>query len=137
MTSNQYKKVKRQFTCYSGPGCLYNPSFLSKIKIIKEHFYSHILEMRITFVSRFENVTFDHYITKPKSMLEWKLVAIFDKNPKIVHSFDYNKRCNHSLFQDFFDSYLDRFHKINENLYIYTTDISIRVYKKYTLINDN
>ena len=68
-----------------------------------------MLELRITFVSRFENITFDHYITKPKSMLEWKLVAMLDKNPQMVRSFDYT-RCNHPLFQESFDIYLDRFY---------------------------
>ena len=59
-----------------------------------------MLELRITFVSRFENITFDHYITKPKSMLEWKLLAVFDNNPKIINSFDY-KHHSHPLFQEF------------------------------------
>ena len=105
VTSNQIKIIRRQFTCCRGQGCLYNPSFSSKNKIFKEHFYSQILEFRITFVSRFENITFDRYITKPKSMLEWRLVAMFymfDKKYKIVHSFHYIKRCNHPSFQDFF-----------------------------------
>ena len=35
MTSNQIKNNRRQFACYRGQGCLYNPSFLSNIKIIK------------------------------------------------------------------------------------------------------
>ena len=39
-------------------------------------------------------------------MLEWKLLAMFDKNPETGHSFDY-KRHNHPLFQDFFDICLD------------------------------
>ena len=111
MTSNQIKNNRRHFTCYRGQGCLYNPSFLSKIKIFKEQLYSQKLELRITFVSRFETITFDHYITKPNSMLEWKLLAMFDKNPKIVHSFDYtHTRCNHPSFRDIFDVYLDRFY---------------------------
>ena len=65
--------------------------FFSKIKIIKEQLYSRISELRITFVSRFENIRFDHYLTEPKSMLEWKLLAMLDKNPEIVHSFDYKR----------------------------------------------
>ena len=41
-------------------------------------------------------------------MLEWKLVAMLDKNPQIVHSFDdTHTRCNHTLFHEFFDIYLD------------------------------
>ena len=111
MTSNQNKNIRRQFTCYRGQGCLYNPSFLSKIKTILEQLYSQILELRITFVCRFENVTYDHYLTKPKSMLEWKPRVMLDKNPQFAHSFDYtHTRCNHPSFQNFFDIYLDRFH---------------------------
>ena len=37
--------------------------------IFKERLYSHMLELRIIFVSRFENLTFDHYLTKPKLMI--------------------------------------------------------------------
>ena len=62
---------------------------LKKIRIIKEQLYSQILELRITFVSRFENITFDHFFTKTKSVLEWKLLAMLDKNPENVPSFDY------------------------------------------------
>ena len=82
-TSNQFKIIRRQFTCYRGQSCLYNSSFLSKVKIFKERLYSQVLVVRITFVSRFENITFDHFITTPKPMLEWKLVAMFKKILKL------------------------------------------------------
>ena len=82
----------------------------SKIKIFKEQIYSQILELRKTFASRFENITFDHYLTKPKSMFKWKLLAMFDKNPKNSNSVDYtHTRCNQPLLQEFYDIYLDRF----------------------------
>ena len=42
-------------------------------------------------------------------MLEWKLLAMLDKNPEIVHSFDY-QRYNHPLFRNFFDFYRDDFY---------------------------
>ena len=64
----------------------------------------------MTFVSRFENMNFDHYLTKPKSTLEWELLTMFDKNPKIVHSFNYN-RCNHPLFREFYDIYIEFFYQ--------------------------
>ena len=45
-------------------------------------------------------------------MLEWKLLAMWDKNFEIVLSYDY-KRYNHwykhSLFREFFVNYLDDF----------------------------
>ena len=73
--------------------------FFSKIKIIKEQLYSQILELRITFVSRFKDMEFEYYLTKPKSMLEWKLCAMLDKSSEIVFSFDY-KRYNNPLFRE-------------------------------------
>ena len=39
-------------------------------------------------------------------MLGWKLFARFDKNPEIVHSFDFN-RYNHPFFPEFFEIYLE------------------------------
>ena len=62
--------------------------FFSTIKIVKEQFYSQNFELRISFVSRFEKISFEHYLTKPKSMLEWKLPGMLYKNPQNVHSFD-------------------------------------------------
>ena len=43
-------------------------------------------------------------------MLDMKLLAMFDKNPEIVNSFDYEHHSNksHPLFQEFFDIYIDR-----------------------------
>ena len=66
-TSNQIRNIKRHFICHRSQQCISDAyCFLLKIK---QH-YSQILELRITFVSRFENIRFDHYLTKPKSMLE-------------------------------------------------------------------
>ena len=109
MPSNQIKNIRRQNPCYRDKQCINNPSFFSKIKIIKEQFSSKILEVLITFASRFENIRFENYLTKQKSMLEWKLLAMVDKSPEIVHSIDY-KRYNHPLFREFFDIYLDDFY---------------------------
>ena len=88
--------------------CAHNAVFFSKIKIIKEKLYSRVLELRIALVSRFEDIDFDHHLTKPNSMLEWKLLAMLDKNPELVQSINF-KRHNPPLFQDVFDVYLDRF----------------------------
>ena len=103
--SNQIKIIRRQYPCHRNQGCI-NKEFISKIKIIKEQFFSGILELRITFVCRFENITFDHYIKKPKSMLEWKLLAMSDENPEIINLFDYKHR--HPLVQELSVIYLDR-----------------------------
>ena len=85
LPSNQNKYFRGQQKC-PRIGCVLDSSssFFSNTKVIKEQLYSHILELTITFVSRFENMTFDHYLTKPKSMLEWKLISMLDKNREIV-----------------------------------------------------
>ena len=74
--SNQIKISRRQHPCHRDKQCINSAFFFSKIKTIKEQLYSRKLELRITFVSRFENIRFAHYLTKPKSMLGWKLLAI-------------------------------------------------------------
>ena len=68
--SNQNKNFNRQYPCHRDQECVNNAFFFSKIKIFKEQLCYQIIELRITFVSRFENITFDHYITKAKSMLK-------------------------------------------------------------------
>ena len=108
MSSNQIKIIRRQHPCYRGQWGIDNAFFFSKNKIFKEQLYSQMLELRITFVSHFENIRFDHYLTKPLSILEWKLLAMLDKNPEIVQSF-YYKRYNHPLIREFSEIYIDEF----------------------------
>ena len=102
----QVKCIRRQFLCPFNQLCINDHSFFSKIKIIKEQLYSQILELGISFVSLFKDMTFDYYLTRPKSMLEWKLCAMFDKNPEIVYSFGC-KRYNHPLFREINEIYID------------------------------
>ena len=99
---NQIKYIRRRQQCSFNDLVVVNSSFFCKNKIINEQLSSQTLELGITFFSRFDNITIDHYITKPKSMLEWKLVAMFDKNPEIACAFDYRKY-NQPLFRDFYD----------------------------------
>ena len=106
--SNQNKNIRGQHPCNRDNRCFNDAFFFSKIKIFKKQLYFEVLELRKTFVSRFENKRFEYCLTKPKSMLEWKILAMLDKNPKIVHSFEY-KQYNHPLFREFTDIYLDDF----------------------------
>ena len=46
---------------------------------------------------------------------------MLDKNPAIVRAFDY-KWCNHPLFREFFDIYLDDFFEVNVTDYGNMTD---------------
>ena len=40
--------------------------------------------MNITFITDLWNMTYEHYLNQPKSMLEWKLNAILAKNPELI-----------------------------------------------------
>ena len=104
--SDQIKNNRRQHSCHRDQHCTKNSFFSSKTKTIKKQLYSHILELGRTFVSHFEIIRFEYYLTKPKSLLEWMLLAMSNKNPENVHSFDY-KRYNYPFFRDFF-KYLPR-----------------------------
>ena len=48
------------------------------------HKFSHISEMKITFVTEFSNMSFKYYLKQPKSMLDWKLIAKLAKNPMLM-----------------------------------------------------
>ena len=67
--------------------------------------YTQILELRLTFFSHFKNMTFNHYLTKSKSMLQWKMISMLDKNREIVCSLDYEKHSKHPLFEGSRDNY--------------------------------
>ena len=53
MQSKQIKNNRRQHPCHRDQQCINNPSFFSKIKIIKEQLCSKNLKIRITYVNRF------------------------------------------------------------------------------------
>ena len=61
-------------------------NLLSKIKYYEKrgHKFSQISEMNITFVTDLRNMTYEHYLHQPKSMMEWKLNAILAKNPELI-----------------------------------------------------
>ena len=76
---NKYIRIQRSNRCYRLR--ITQASFFSKIKIIKEQYYSQVLELRITFVSSSKNMTYEIFLNQPKSLLEWKLFEKLDKNP--------------------------------------------------------
>ena len=67
---NQLKYIRRRQRCPRIELCVIISSFFSKLKLMKELLYFHISELRIAFVSLFKNIRFEHYVSKPKSMLE-------------------------------------------------------------------
>ena len=40
--------------------------------------------MNITSISDLRNIRYEHYLNKPKSMMEWKLNILLAKNPELV-----------------------------------------------------
>ena len=59
---------------------------ISKIEYFESngHQFSHISEMNIVLIADLRNVTYEHYLNQPKSMLECKLNALLAKNPKLI-----------------------------------------------------
>ena len=59
---------------------------LSKIRCYERHGYifSHISEMKITFITDLRNMIYEHYLIQSKCMFEWKLNVILAKNPELL-----------------------------------------------------
>ena len=107
--SNQIKYIRIQCSNSRFKICVPNAFFFSKI--IKKQLYSQILGIGITFVNLSKNMTFEYYLTQHRSVLEWKLNAKMDKDPKMVTLFDYRRCCySHPLIREYFDIYIDQFY---------------------------
>ena len=65
----------------------------------KGHKISHISEMNIIFITNLRNMTDEHYLKMPKSMLEWTIIKKLANNPKLIKAF--NKNINHPLIRKF------------------------------------
>ena len=83
--SDNIVSVKSNKWCNISDSFFLRNFLLSKIKYFERygHKFSHISEMNITFISDLRNMTYEHYLNQPKSMLEWKLNAILAKNPEL------------------------------------------------------
>ena len=44
--------------------------------------------MNITFISDIKFITFEHYLSVPKSMIEWKFNILLAITPKLVRIFE-------------------------------------------------
>ena len=51
--------------------------------------------MNISFISKLIDMTYEHYINKPKSMLEWTLIKKTANDPSLKKNFT---NTNHTLF---------------------------------------
>ena len=70
--------------------CFHKRKFLlSKFKQFERynHKFSHISEINITFISDLRNITYEHYLNRPESILEWILNALLAKNPELIKKF--------------------------------------------------
>ena len=67
-------------------------NLISKIDHLenKGHKFSHISEMNIVFITDLRNVTYNHYLQIPKSMLEWIFIKKLANNPKLIKAFNIN-----------------------------------------------
>ena len=54
------------------------------------HKFSHISEMNIVFISNLRNMTYQHYLQIPKSMLEWTIIKKLANNPQLIKAFNIN-----------------------------------------------
>ena len=67
-------------------------NLISKIDYLenKGHKFSHISEMNTVFITDLRNVTYNHHLQKPKSMLEWTFIKKLANNPKLIKAFNIN-----------------------------------------------
>ena len=65
---------------------------MSKIEYFESygHKFSHISEMNIVFTTDLKNMTYEHYLKIPKSMLEWTIIKKLANNLKRINEFDIN-----------------------------------------------
>ena len=54
--------------------------------------------MNLTFLSDLRNMTYEHYLNQPKSMLEWKLNVILAKNPEPIKIL---RNSSHPIFRKY------------------------------------
>ena len=64
--------------CSLSAGSYLGNLLLLKVKFLERsgQLFFHISEKNITFLSDFKDITYEHYLSIPKSMMEWKLNAI-------------------------------------------------------------
>ena len=74
------------------PGWNLRRTLISKIEESESngHKFSHISEMNFVFISSLRNMTYEHYLRIPKSMLEWTMIKKLATNPKLIKAFNIN-----------------------------------------------
>ena len=87
--SNTVINVKSSDWCCISDDYYLTDFVISKSKYYEKrgHKFSHISEMNITIITDPKYMTYEYYLTQPKSMLEWKLNAKLAKNPQLIEIF--------------------------------------------------
>ena len=49
--------------------------------------FSNISDMKISFIALLRNMTYEHYLQRPKSILEWTLIKKLARNPSLIKKF--------------------------------------------------
>ena len=81
------RKRVRYINTTSNSDIVLKKSMLSEIDK-KRHYFSRIIEMRISFISSIRNMTHKFYLKQPKPMCEIKLNKIIAENPKPINCLD-------------------------------------------------
>ena len=87
------------------PGWNLRRNLMSKIEYFESdsHNFSHISEMNIVFITDLRNLTFEHYLKIPKSMIEWTIIKKLAINPTLIKAFTIYtnhpliRRCRHII----------------------------------------
>ena len=66
--------------------------------------FSNISVMKISFITTLGNMTYEHYIQRPKSMLEWTLIKKLARDPSLIKSFN---NTSHPLIRKDINMFLD------------------------------
>ena len=93
--SHRLYNIKRKYEAWN-----LRTNLISKIEYferVTDHKFSHMSEMNIVFISDLRNITYDHYIKIPKSMLEWTNIKKLANNPNLIKAFNINS--NHPLIR--------------------------------------
>ena len=72
--------------------------------------------MNITFITDYQNMTYEFYLKQPKHIVEWELVEKLAKNPKFIRTFHRNN--SHPLIRRYShidNEVIDDLEEVNAN----------------------
>ena len=69
-------------------------NLISKIEYFESigYKFSHISEMNIVFITDLRNLTYEHYLKIPNSMLQWTINKKLANNPQLIKAFNINTK---------------------------------------------